>query len=100
VSQFYFDKDSGKVDINNYGIYRLGLTQAEVVDYLHIRELQRGRYKSLLKLEKINKLYEKYAEIAGANTCAVVNGIILYYRHDVLRYSDVLFGITKSSYFD
>ena len=32
VSKFYFDKDSGKIDIDNYGVYRLGLTKEEIVD--------------------------------------------------------------------
>ena len=99
VHLFYFDKDTGKIDINNYGKYRLGLTRDEIIDYLHMRELQRGRYKSLLKLEKINKLKTKFDDIAGANTCAVVDNVILMYRWDVERFTDALFNKT-STYFD
>jgi len=99
ISKFYFDKDSGKVDIDNYGAYRLGLTKEEIVDYLHMRELQKGRYKGLLKLEKINKLVERFNDIAGCNTCAVgPQGQILHYRWDVLRFSNQLFDGTETHF--
>ena len=99
VQQFYFDQDSGQIDINNYGIYRLGLTNAEVTDYLHMRCLQKRRIKRLLTLREIQDIQKKFNVIAGANTCASVNGIILHYRWDVQRHSDVLFE-KISTYFD
>ena len=96
VHQFYFDKESGKVDINNYGKYRLGLSRAEVVDYVHMRKLQSSRVKRLLNLKEIQKLIQKYQEIEGCNTCAVVDDVVLYYRHDVERFCDKMFNKTNT----
>ena len=92
IDKFYFDKDSGKPDINNYGKYRLGLTHEEVFDYLCVRAFQLN--KKFGKREQ-----KKYNELAGANTCAVVDGIVLSYRHDILRYADCFFNGT-STYMD
>jgi hypothetical protein len=92
IDQFYFEKDSGKPDLHNYGKFRLGLTSEEVSNYLTVRAWQHSK-----KFSK--KLEKKYQEIAGCNTCAVVDGIVLHYRHDVERFADALFD-GKGTYFD
>jgi hypothetical protein len=88
VYKFYLDKDTGIPDIRNYGKYRLGLTSDEVKDYILVRAIQKG-----YKLKASNKkLFDKYYKIAGVNTCAVVDDIVLAYRHDVLRFAEVMFN--------
>ena len=80
----------GKLDISNYGVYRLGLTSEEIICYLQARA------------NKINikRLYKKFNRIAGCNTCAVApNGEHLMYRWDVERFADALFNGT-ATYFD
>ena len=89
---FFFDQDTNKPDISNYGKYRLGLTAEEVKIYLTVRAYQHQK-------QFTKKLEKKYYEIAGVNTCAVVDGQVLYYRHDILRFSDELFDDVKT-FFD
>ena len=95
---FYFDKDTGNPDIRNYGKYRLGLTNKEVDDYLLVRSMQHPVKKGI-KATTLRQLKKQYSEIAGCNTCAVVDGIVLHYRHDVERFADCLFN-RKPTYFD
>jgi hypothetical protein len=92
-NSFYFDKDTNKIDIKSYGDYRLGLTKEEIQFYLLCRAFQNNLRR------KPEVIFEKFNEIAGCNTCAVVQGKVLMYRHDVERFADVLFE-GKSTYFD
>ena len=94
IKQMFVYNSDKEIDIYSSGIFRGGLSSEEVNNYLIARS------------NKINikKLRKKYDEIAGVNTCEVVcaNGksIILYFRHDVERFADVLFKKTKSTYWD
>lgn len=108
IQKFYFDQDTHKIDIRNYGKYRLGLMNDEVADYLHMRAIQCkpenacldfGPQTKLLSKKQVARLANKFYEIAGANTCAVIDGISLMYHHDVERYSDLLFNGT-ATYWD
>lgn len=86
LNQFYIDQKTGELDLENYGEYRMGLTGQEIETYIKARAK---------KLE-VKKLVNKFYDIAGVNTMAVSpNGESLMYRHDVKRFSDVLFGKTK-----
>jgi len=83
-----------KVDIEEFGIYRQGLTGAEIQEYL----------KKRAGVKEIGNLYKQFGKIAGANTGMVVldefeNRIYLMYRHDVERFAGVLFE-NKETYFD
>lgn len=92
----FHKKEDGSLDIEHFGQFRMGLTQLEVKDYL------RARANKL----SIEKLYKKFHEIAGRNTmsssrCLDCNvSYSLMYRWDVERFADVLFGVTKETYFD
>ena len=93
--KFYFEED-GSFNLQTYGQFRAGLTTDEVKDYL------RARGDTL----NVKRLYNKFCDIAGRNTmgcftcekCGDMRGLL--YRHDVLRFADVLFGKTKGTYFD
>ena len=91
-----FDKDiycsdCQKVNIMRFGAYRMGLTNEEIKEYLSRRA----------NTKAIAKLVEKFNRIAGCNTCTVgPQGQHLMYRHDILRFADVLFGVTRGTYFD
>jgi len=95
LNKFYITEK--QIGIEYYGDYRLGLTTEEIKNYLLARA-----YIFNFKEKNIDKLYKKFDEIAGVNTVAVhPNGKdSLMYRHDVLRFSDVLFKKTKGTYFD
>ena len=79
-------------EIEEFGHYRLGLTNDEITDYLRIR----SKKKDLA----LTKLHDKFANVAGCNTCAIgPEGQMLMYRWDVLRFAnEVLEG--KGTYFD
>ncbi|HUS50123.1 MAG TPA: hypothetical protein VMZ91_08150 [Candidatus Paceibacterota bacterium] len=91
------------ININHYGEYRLGLTNNEIRGYLTDRynELLSWRGKPIKKINKAT--WDGFWKIAGVNTMAVVQKgnkkITLMYRHDVKRFSDVLFE-GKKTYFD
>jgi hypothetical protein len=88
---FFFNTETNLPDLENYGIYRLGLTGCEIYDYLQVRCHQsKIPFKGI-----VNKFYR----IAGCNTCAVIDGKTLMYRHDVLRFAEKLFNGTNT-YFD
>ena len=93
--KFYRTKE-GEIDLVHYGRYRMGLTIEEIKDYLRARS---GKL-------KVEGLYKKFCKIAGCNTCSMhvcedcKRELVLLYRHDVLRFADVLFGKTKDTYFD
>lgn len=96
-NKFYFDKDTGLPDLNNYGMYRLGLTAMEVKDYILVRAIQKQYVAD-------DRLVNKFYDVAGCNTCASIedipgNRISLMYRWDVQRYADLLFKGTPT-YFD
>ena len=83
-----------KVDIEDFAIYRDGLTGNERVEYL----------KKRTGVKNIGNLYKQFCKIAGANTGAVVeddfgNTIYLMYRWDVERFAGVLLE-NKTTYFD
>lgn len=92
---FYLTPD-GEIDLIHYGQFRMGLSESEIRDYLRARANKTN----------IKTLYKKFIEIAGCNTMAVFTcpeckkQISLMYHHDVKRFADVLFGKTKSTYFD
>jgi len=94
-SLFYILEDA-TFDLQNYGTFRKGLTTEEIKDYL------RARGNTL----NVKRLYKKFCDIAGCNTMGGFtcekcgDSKSLFYRHDVLRFSDVLFGKTKGTYFD
>jgi len=94
-SKFYTTKE-GELDLAHYGQYKMGLTTNEIKDYLIVRS---GKL-------NIEKLYKKFVDISGVNTVAIYTcpdckkKTVLIYRHDVQRFSNVLFGITKETYFD
>ena len=86
-------------DIDEYGIYRQGLTTEEIKYYLKIR----ARNTKLAK-RTVTRLYRAFTDITGVNTMAIVtleNGTeeMLMYRHDVKRFSEVLFD-SISTYWD
>jgi hypothetical protein len=95
------------IDIEDYGIFKSGLTSEEIKEYLNARwnwRIAQGYKKPEFK--SFNALYKKFYDIAGVNTCQVVKcpncneSLTLMYRHDILRFANVLFGVTKDTYFD
>jgi hypothetical protein len=81
-----------ELDLSTYGLYRLGLTDKEVENYIKARCM-------LPQYKKFKNTIKKFWERAGVNTMVIVDGKILMYRHDVLRYADKLF-LGKETYFD
>lgn len=70
-----------EIDINEYGIYRMGLTTKEIKEYLKMRA----------GTTKLGNLYQRFCNEAGINTMAMVadeqgNKITLMYRWDVERF--------------
>lgn len=89
--KFGFRFEKNEPNIWNYGVYRLGLTREEIKNYIRARANKMD----------VDDLLEKFNEIAGCNTMAgTPDGKCLMYRHDVIRYADVLFGKTDYTYFD
>jgi hypothetical protein len=96
------------IDIDKYGIFKIGLTREEIQMYLKDRYeyLVREGFSSVKSYKKIADVYKKFDKVAGVNTCAAVKCphcfklISVMYYHDVLRYANVVFGITKDTYFD
>lgn len=80
---------NGDYDLANYGVYRLGLTYSEVNDYIIARS---GTVNT-------KRIINKFWMLFGINTCAVCNDVVLYYRHDVKRFADLMF-LNKKTYFD
>jgi len=85
-----------EIDIYQFGIYRMGLTDSEIKEYLSLRQ---GK-------KKIKDVWKKFCFTAGVNTMAMITcefckkNFCLMYRHDVLRFANVVFGVTKGTYFD
>lgn len=96
------------IDIDKYGIFKLGLTKEEIQNYLKDRYeyLVRERFVSVRAYKKVEDVYKKFDKVAGVNTCAAVKCpvcnkmISIMYYHDVSRFANVVFGITKDTYFD
>jgi len=99
-----------KIDINDYGKYKLGLTEQEIKDYLNdifIRLTEKQCIKVSKRFRKnvldSNDLYQAFSKIAGINTMAVIKegkqDIYLMYRYDVERFANVLF-YNKPTYWD
>ena len=95
--KFKFHKDDkGKIQLNDYGEFRMGLTDEEIKDYIRVRA---NKY-------RIETLYKKFIEISCCNTmtsCYCDNCrrcLILMYRWDVERFADILFGLSSSTYLD
>lgn len=91
INSFYFDKETGEINIDDYGVYRMGLTAEEIKIYIQARR----------RHTKVSKLIKRFYDIAGCNTMAMTpDGRSLMYRHDVKRFADILFGESNSTYFD
>ena len=93
------------VDIENYGIYKIGMTGEEIKEYLKDRYNSKEGNLGIRKRKYLIVFYKKFNKIAGTNTCATIicpcckKQIILMYRHDVERFANVLFEGIKT-YFD
>lgn len=93
--EWYLDK-GGYFDLNKFGKYTQGLSNEEIIIYLAVRG----------NTVYTKQLLKKFYKIAGCNTVGMYicnkcgDNFGLTYRHDVLRFSDVLFGKTKDTYFD
>jgi hypothetical protein len=91
------------LDINEFGKYRLGLTNDEIKEWLKLRynEILSWRGEPIKKINKI--IWDKFCKIAGINTMAVItvnrHKVTLMYRHDVERFTDQLY-LKKETYFD
>jgi len=84
-----------KIDLEQCGIYQMGLTTSEIKEYL----------KKRAGITKLGRLYEKFNRIAGVNTVGAGRcefcgkQFSLMYRHDVERFTNLLLkGIP--TYFD
>lgn len=88
-------KEIEKIDLVHYGVFRTGLTNDEIKEYL----------KNRANVTKIGTLWNWFLKIAGINTMAVEHcpeckkEFVLMYRHDVQRFADVLF-LNKPTYWD
>ena len=88
--------ENGEADIDRYGEFTMGLNSAEIERYIQFRANK----------IKVKGLLNKFYKIAGVNTCAVYScgfcgeQTVLMYRNDVERFADVLFGVTKGTYWD
>lgn len=94
-NKFYkFEEES--IDLYLFGKFNIGLTNEEIVDYIRVRA---NKY-------KVKGLVKSFYKIAGTNTVGLYicskckDEKILMYRHDVKRFADVLFKVTKSTYWD
>jgi len=91
------------LNINEFGKYRLGLTNDEIKEWLKLRynELLSWRGKPIKKINKAT--WNKFWEVAGINTMAMIKKgnkqITLMYRHDVERFTKVIYE-HKATYFD
>lgn len=82
------------IDIEEFGIYRMGLTTEEIKKYLKNRACT----------TRLGHLYDKFCRVAGINTVAVIkdeykNSITLMYRWDVKRFADAMLKGT-ATYWD
>lgn len=81
-----------EVDIEQFGNYRLGLTEKEIKEYLKMRA----------KTTKLGNLYKQFCKVAGVNTMVVIvteccrKSITLMYRWDVKRFTDLLLESTPT----
>lgn len=96
VKFMFHKKENSSLDLESFGQFRMGLTKEEIKDYL------RARANTL----NVERLYKKFCDIAGCNTMSSFHcpkckyNTSLLYRHDALRFADVLFGKTKETYWD
>ena len=81
-------KEFEKIDLENYGQFRIGLTDNEIKEYL----------KNRANTTCLGNLYKKFCNIAGVNAmgvehCPCCNRMyVLMYRWDVERFANQLFG--------
>lgn len=88
-ARFHY-RDDDSINLESYGVYRIGLLSDEIDDYL------RARGNTL----NIKKLRKQFDEIAGCNTMGISpDGKGLMYRWDVERFADKLF-FNKQTYWD
>lgn len=87
-------KKEDKIDLNNYGDYRLGLTMDEVDTYLRSRA--KGTKYSKWSTKQLRK---RFSNIAGINTMAVIDEQVLMYREDAQRFADLML-LGKETYWD
>lgn len=86
----YCDTCSKHIDINTFGNYRIGLSDAEIKKYLSIRA----------NTKKTLELFKRFDKAAGCNTAGVgPEGQSLMYREDVKRFADLIL-LGKATYFD
>ena len=89
---FYYDAN-GKPLLTSYGVFKQGVTESEVNDYLAVR----------LNTFNIKKTLKKLENMLCGSTCpvALFNGkeVILYYRHDIERFADAVIDKIPT-YFD
>jgi hypothetical protein len=79
-----------KMNIHEFGAYRMGLCDKEIEYYLSIRT----------DTKNVKNLIKKFNKIAGVNTMAVgPQGQSLMYRWDVERFTERLLSGTPT-YFD
>jgi len=84
-----------EMDIENFGIYRMGMTIREIKEYL----------KKRAGVTKLGHLYEKFCRVAGTNTVSAGRcefcgkQFSLMYRCDVVRFTNLLLKGTPT-YFD
>lgn len=78
------------ITIENFGVYRMGLTADEVEEYvLNYAQITGGKWTKMKK----RKLMDKYWEIFGVNTCAVgPDNQSLFYRWDIKRFAQEMFN--------
>ena len=97
------------IDLEDYGIYRSGLTDVEIKEYLKNRYNVGAEQMCVRKRRVCTKaMYKRFCNIAGVNTMTAVSVyntkgrsefVSLMYREDVRRFADLMFdGI--STYFD
>jgi hypothetical protein len=95
INEFTLPKE--EIELEYYGVYRIGLTSKEIEIYLKTRALL-PKYRSKFK-HKTN-LLNKFHKMAGVNTVGMSpSNEMLMYRHDVKRFADALFD-NKKTYFD
>ena len=82
------------IDIEQHGMYRMGLTCSEIESYLA------QRAKEAKKKMSHKRMYARFCRIAGTNTGAIAeDGAMLMYRLDVKRFAELMFE-GKRTYFD
>ena len=89
-----------KININDFGVFKMGMTEPEIYDYLKARA-KNTKYAKYSK----KRMLDKFWRVAGRNTCSFYacpfcgKATMLMYYHDVERFANVMFE-GKSTYWD